>query len=62
MNFEYLIVGLIAVAVGVYLAMALLWLAALARRRVLPLRLAQTQRVRGELGARCLSRAAKWAG
>lgn len=25
MNFEYLIVGLIAVAVGVYLAMALLW-------------------------------------
>lgn len=25
MNFEYLIVGLIAVAVGVYLVMALLW-------------------------------------
>jgi hypothetical protein len=25
MNFEYLIVGLIAIVVGVYLAMALLW-------------------------------------
>jgi K+-transporting ATPase KdpF subunit len=25
MNFEYLIVGLIAIAVGVYLVMALLW-------------------------------------
>jgi K+-transporting ATPase KdpF subunit len=25
MNFEYLIVGLIALAIGVYLAMALLW-------------------------------------
>ncbi len=25
MNFEYLIVGLIALAVGVYLVMALLW-------------------------------------
>ena len=25
MNFEYLIVGLIALAIGVYLAVALLW-------------------------------------